>query len=59
MNQEDVEKFIDQDDIKQIAQDSGVSVVTVRKVLKGEFKRSRCKKFILKRIEENKKFINS
>jgi len=57
MNKADIENYISAEDIKEIAIESGLSVGNVRLVLNGKVKRSKAKKFIIARIEKNKKII--
>ena len=54
MNKEDIGNYISAEDIKEIATESGVTIQTVHKVLRGEVERSKCRKYILARIKKNK-----
>lgn len=57
MNKDDIENYISAEDIKEIAVEAGVTTATIRRVINGDVKRSKCRKYILARIKRNKELV--
>lgn len=57
MTIEDAKNLITEQDIKEIAEASGVTVRSVRLFLNGKIKRSNCSKYVFGRARKNAEFV--